>query len=72
MTTWDVATVRFSVAPVRRLTMQCNKVVLEEEHSFIESKHGKRTSVNGARQRLLAESEGLERQKGRQFAVRHG
>ena len=40
---WDVATVRFPIASVRRLKMQGNTVVFKEEQSYTEDRSGKRT-----------------------------
>ena len=37
------ATIKSNVAAVRRLTMQGNRAVFEEEHSNIENKNGKKT-----------------------------
>ena len=45
MIKWDVATVRFPIASVRRLTMQGNIVVFEEEHMHIEQRNGKKTEL---------------------------
>ena len=42
---WDIARVRCLIASVRRLTMQGNKVVFEEEHSYIENRNGNRTEL---------------------------
>ena len=57
MIKWYAATGRFPIAPVRR-TMQGNRVVFKEVYSNIENRNG---GVGDARQRPLAESEGLER-----------
>ena len=43
----------------RRLTMQGNNVVFEEEHSHIEKEEREEDGVDGTRQRLLTESEDL-------------
>ena len=41
---WDVATVRVPIASVRRLTMQGNKVVFEEQQ-YVEHRDGYRTEL---------------------------
>ena len=53
---WDVPTVRFPIASDRRLTIQGNKVVFEEEHSYIENRNGYKTElvVQGNVHRLRA------------------
>ena len=43
MCKWDVATVLFLTAPVRKLTVQSNKAIFEEEH--IENGIGKVTEL---------------------------
>ena len=45
MIMWHVVSVRIPIASVRRLTMQGNKVVFEEEHSYNEKANGKRTDL---------------------------
>ena len=55
-----VATVRFPIASVRRLTMQGNRVFSEEKHSHIEKQEREEYGVGGTRQRLLAEGEDVE------------
>ena len=53
--------------------IQGNKVVFVEEHSLVDRTHGRlQDGVGGARQRLLAESDGLGLEGRHQVVVRHG
>ena len=48
----DVATLLFPIAAVRPLTIQGNKVVFSEEHSYVENRDWYRTELVGLRARL--------------------
>ena len=71
MIKWDVATVRFPIASVRRLTMQGNKSGLRGGALLHRKQERDEDGVGGTRHLLLAETEDLDWWRGQQVAVHH-